>query len=82
MLEAAVHRCSIKKGVLKNLAKFRGKHMCWSHFLIGVKWVNLKRIHSPLFHLPPFILSIPFENINGDSKQQNEIRRQGIINIL
>ena len=23
-------RCSVKKGVLKNFAKFTGKHLCWS----------------------------------------------------
>ena len=23
---------SIKTGVTKNLAKFTGKHLCWSHF--------------------------------------------------
>ena len=26
-------RCSVKKGVLKNLANFTGKHLCWSLFL-------------------------------------------------
>ena len=25
-------RCSVKKDVLKNLAKFLGKHLCWSLF--------------------------------------------------
>ena len=25
-------RCSVKKGVLKNCAKFTGKHLCWSLF--------------------------------------------------
>ena len=28
MLEAVVHRCSIKKGVLQNFTKFTGKHLC------------------------------------------------------
>ena len=27
-------RCSVKKGVLKNLRNFTGKHLCWSLFLI------------------------------------------------
>ena len=35
--EAAVLRCSIKKGVLRNLAKFTGKHLCKSLFLIKLQ---------------------------------------------
>ena len=31
--EAATRRCSVKKGVLKNFAKFTGKHLCSSLFL-------------------------------------------------
>ena len=31
--EAAVQRCSIKKGVLKNFTKFTGKHPCQSLYL-------------------------------------------------
>ena len=27
-------RCSVKKGVLKNFAKFKGKHLCWCLFLM------------------------------------------------
>ena len=30
-------RCSVKKGVLKNFANFKGKHLCWSLFLIKLK---------------------------------------------
>ena len=30
--EAVVRRCSIKKGVLRNFAKFTGKHLCQSLF--------------------------------------------------
>ena len=30
--EAAVQRCSVKRGVLRNFAKFTGKHLCQSHF--------------------------------------------------
>ena len=32
--EAAVDRCSFKIGALKNFAKFTGKHLRWSMFLI------------------------------------------------
>ena len=31
--EAASRRCSVKKGVLKNFAKFTGNHLCHSLFL-------------------------------------------------
>ena len=31
--KASVGRC-FTKFVLENLAKFTGKHLCWSHFLI------------------------------------------------
>ena len=30
-------RCSVKKGVLKNFANFKGKHLCWSLFLIKLQ---------------------------------------------
>ena len=31
--EAVLQRCSVKKDVLKNFAKFTGKHLCLSLFL-------------------------------------------------
>ena len=31
-LEAVAQRCSVKKGILRNLAKFTGKHLCQSLF--------------------------------------------------
>ena len=30
-------RCSVKKGVLKNVASFTGKHLCWSLFFIKLQ---------------------------------------------
>ena len=39
--EAAVWVCSVKKDVLKNFAKFTGKQVCWSLFLI-----NLQTLYS------------------------------------
>ena len=30
-------RCSVKKGVLKKIANFIGKHLCWSFFLIKLQ---------------------------------------------
>ena len=35
--EALARSYSSKKGVHKNLAKFRGKHMCWNLFLIKLQ---------------------------------------------
>ena len=32
--------CSVKKGVLKSLAKFTGKHLCWSLFLIKLQQIK------------------------------------------
>ena len=40
--EAAVGRCSIKKGVLRNFTKFTGKHLCQSLFLNKV--AGLRRV--------------------------------------
>ena len=39
--EAVVRRCSIKKSVLKNFAKFTGKHLCQS--LLFNKGAGLRR---------------------------------------
>ena len=38
-------RCSVKKGVLKNLANFTGKHLCWSLFLIKLLFRNVSKIN-------------------------------------
>ena len=37
ILEAVVRRCSVKKGVLRNFAKFTGKHLCQSLFLLKLQ---------------------------------------------
>ena len=47
-------RCSIKKGVLKNFAKFTGKHLCWRLFfdkVAGLRLPNLlkKRLQHRCF---------------------------------
>ena len=31
-------RCSVRQGVLKNLANFIGNNLCWSHFLIKLQF--------------------------------------------
>ena len=33
-------RCSVKEGVLKNLANFTGKHLRWSFFLIKLQQIR------------------------------------------
>ena len=53
-------RCSIKKGVLRNFAKFTGKHLCRSLFLIKLQalWhrcfsVNFaKFLETPFYRIP------------------------------
>ena len=35
--EAVTQSCSVKKSVLKNIAKFTGKHLCQSLFLIKLQ---------------------------------------------
>ena len=37
-------RCSVRKGVLKNFAKFTGKHQCQSLFFNKVKGLDLQLI--------------------------------------
>ena len=36
-IRSSHQRCSVKRGVLKNFAKFTGKHMCWSLCLIKLQ---------------------------------------------
>ena len=43
--EAVIRRCSVKKGVLKNAAKFTGKHLCQSLFFNKVAGLR----HATLF---------------------------------
>ena len=34
----SIHRrCSVKKGVLRNFTNFKGKHLCWSLFLVKLQ---------------------------------------------
>ena len=40
--EAVVQRCSLKVSVLKNLAKFIGKHLCQSLFFNKVAGLDLQ----------------------------------------
>ena len=49
--EAVVRRCSAKKGVLINFAKFTGKHLCQSLFLIKLQACKISKKTS--FHRAP-----------------------------
>ena len=42
--EAAVHRCSLRKGVLRNFAKFTGKYLCQGLFF------NTSLLKNRLWH--------------------------------
>ena len=56
-------RCSIKEGVLKNFAKFTGKHLCQSLFLIKLKkrrWYKCFAVNFARFSRTPFL-----QNISG-----------------
>ena len=46
--EAVVRRCSMKKGVLRNFAKFTGKHLRQSFFLIKLQ-APPKFLRTPFF---------------------------------
>ena len=37
LFRSSHQRCSVKKGVLKNVANFTGMHLCWSLFLITLQ---------------------------------------------
>ena len=54
---AVVQGCSVKKGVLKNFAKFAEKHQYWSHILIKLQ----KRLH--LEETPAQVSSCEFGKI-------------------
>ena len=46
-IEAVTQRCSVKKGILKNLAKFTGKPLCQSCFFNKVEFK--KRLWESVF---------------------------------
>ena len=47
MTETAVNRCS-SKCILKNLANFTGKHLCWSLFLIKLQAFKVQHRCFPM----------------------------------
>ena len=67
-IEAVIQRCSVKKAILKNLAKLTGKPLCRSLFLITLQlkkrlWyrcfpVNFaKFLRTPFYRTPPVAAS-------------------------
>ena len=47
--EVVVHRCSVRKGVLRNFEKFTGKHLCQSLFLNKVAGLRHCKISRNTF---------------------------------
>ena len=45
--EAVVQRCSVTEGVLRNFAKFTGKHLCQSLFSIKLQALQLYQKGDP-----------------------------------
>ena len=70
--EVVAQRCSIRKGVLKNFAKFTGKHLCQSLFfnkVAGVKPATLlkKRLWHRCFpvNFAKFLRTPFLQNTSG-----------------
>ena len=56
LIETVAQRCSVKEGVLRNFAKFTGKHLCQSLFFYfsgGCFWFNysVNPFHATVFFL-------------------------------
>ena len=51
-------RYSVKKGVLKNFANFKGKHLCWSLFLIKLQAWRLPTLLQRSFSTDVFLLNL------------------------
>ena len=47
MHRSSHRRCFIKEGILKNLAKFTEKHLCWSLFFNKVSDLSLLKLQTP-----------------------------------
>ena len=71
--EAVVQRCSVKKGILRNFAKFTGKHLCQSLFLnkvavLGPETLFKKRLwHRCCFpvNFVKFLRNLFLQNTSG-----------------
>ena len=65
-------RCSVKKGVLRNFAKFTGKHLCQSLFLINLQdapaTLLKKRLWRRCFpvHFAKFLWTLFLQNTSCD----------------
>ena len=65
-----------KKGLLENFAIFKGKDLCWSHFLITLQAFRLK-LHTgvflwiPFFKTPPVAGSALTYDLNGLKSRVN-----------
>ena len=68
--EAVVQRCSVTKGVLRNFAKFTGKHLCQSLFSIKLKALQLYQKRDSgtgafLWILQNFLEHLLLQNTSG-----------------
>ena len=53
--EAVVQRCSVKKDVLENFAKFTGKHLCQSLFFNKVAGKFFEIFKNTFFYRTPSV---------------------------
>ena len=64
--DAVVRWPSCKKSVLKNFAKFTGKHMCWIPFFLSLQACNFikKRLQHRRFPVNLFIYLFAFFKVD------------------
>ena len=61
LTEIVVQRCSVKKGVLKNFAKFTGKHLCESLFfnqVAGLRFFGFLKVNRCLMNFENPVLYV------------------------
>ena len=66
--------CCIKKGFLKNFSKIRGKHLCWSLFLIKLQGWGMQ-LHQKEAWTKVFVISINIEMFLRTAFLQNNSGR-------
>ena len=84
LITRSSHRkCSVEKGVLKNLGKFTGKHLCWSLFFnkgAGLQACNIikKRLQHSCFPVkfPKFSRTLTLKNICESLLLTHSLKKQ------
>ena len=66
-VETVIQRCSLRKGVLRNFAKFTGKHLCQSLFFNKVATLLKKRLwhRCPPVNFAKFLRTPFLQNSSG-----------------